>query len=294
MTSINNTCVMRANLAGFSQQVIHTAWLLKFAEQRSEGNINAAIIQGSWDNSDDLQLCYSGPMTQGWRQRCPNGPVTYYDGYYTADGTSIHIDNGATASLYFYSPHLSPNQNLINIFTSWFGSPFSQPPSASILLDGKTNETVAYGSDVQLTWSGQNVTSCTVSPASMSGISGSETLTTVTTSRTYSVNCDGPQGTATSAASLTVLPPTISYLQTLVKNDLATYGTNTSISNGIDNQLTVAEKAHQNGNDKQAKKLIDITVHSVNNHGNQNKIYPSSPAFYQKAAQALLDFWQQG
>jgi len=121
-TTTGSTCVNSAAKAGFSQQVIRAAWLLKFGQQRSKGNVNWAIVSGSWDNSDDPQSCYGGPMTQGTFQRCPGGPSTYYDGYYTIDSTSIHIESGATAALYWYTPHFHGNENFVEFFTNWFGS----------------------------------------------------------------------------------------------------------------------------------------------------------------------------
>lgn len=121
VTDTGTTCVNSASKAGFSQQVIRAAWLLKFGEQRSEGNINWAVIKGSWDNSDDPQSCYGGPMTQGTWQRCPSGGAAYYDGYTTIDATAVHMDDGATAALYWYTPHFHGNQNFFDIFTSWFG-----------------------------------------------------------------------------------------------------------------------------------------------------------------------------
>jgi hypothetical protein len=125
-----------ADQEGFSNQIIRAAWMLKFSEQRSEGNIDWAIIKNTtvdasgnpwvshWDNSDDPQSCYGGSMTQGTWSRGPSqcGATTYYDGYITIDGTSIHIDNGATAALYRYTPYFSGNQSFFTIFTNWFGS----------------------------------------------------------------------------------------------------------------------------------------------------------------------------
>lgn len=120
-TSVYGTCVNSYKEAGFSQQVIHAAWLLAFGQQRSQGNINWAIINGNWDNSDDPQTCYYGPMTQGTWQICPNGPSVYYSGVTVIDGVATQIDNGATAALYWYTPHFSGNQNFDNIFQNWFG-----------------------------------------------------------------------------------------------------------------------------------------------------------------------------
>lgn len=121
ITSVTGTCVNSPGKAGFSRQVISGTWLLKFGEQRSKGNINWAVINGNWDNSDDLKACYGGPMTQGTWHRCPNDAATYYDGYTPIDGTSVHMDTGATAALYWYTPHFHGNQLFVSIFESWFG-----------------------------------------------------------------------------------------------------------------------------------------------------------------------------
>lgn len=122
VSSTGTTCVNSSAKAGFSQQVIRAAWLLKFGQQRSLGNVGWAVIRGSWNNLDDLQSCYGGPMTQGTWQRCPSGGSAYYDGYTIIDGTSVHIESGATAALYWYTPHFSGNQHFFDIFTRWFGS----------------------------------------------------------------------------------------------------------------------------------------------------------------------------
>jgi hypothetical protein len=121
-TSIGSTCVDNVAQAGFTQQLIHTAWKLEFNLQRSEGNTSWDIQNGAWDNSDDPQTCYYGPMTEGYRAQCSGGSSTYYDGYDTIDGTSTFITTGATAALYYYTPHFSGNENFDNIFSAWFGS----------------------------------------------------------------------------------------------------------------------------------------------------------------------------
>lgn len=124
-TTVPSTCVNSAAKAGFSQQVIRAAWLLKFGQQRSLGNTSWAVVTGPWDNSDDPGTCYGGPMTEGFRKRCSSdSSAVFYDGYKTIDGTNIHIDTGATAALYWYTPHFSGNQNFFNLFNSWFGSPY--------------------------------------------------------------------------------------------------------------------------------------------------------------------------
>jgi len=110
-----------ATESGFSKQVIHAAWMLRFHEQRSKGNVGWQETKPGWDNSDDPQTCYSGRMTQGVYQICPSGPSSFYDGWYPIDGTAVHMDTGATAALYDYTPHFHGNQNFDDIFQAWFG-----------------------------------------------------------------------------------------------------------------------------------------------------------------------------
>jgi hypothetical protein len=124
-TSTGSTCVNSAAAAGFSQQVIRAAWLLKFGQQRSLGNTGWAIVSGSWDNSDDPPTCYGGPMTQGVLSRGCGQAATFYDGYSTIDSTAVHMDSGATAALYWYTPHFHGNQVFYNNFTAWFGNTIS-------------------------------------------------------------------------------------------------------------------------------------------------------------------------
>jgi len=119
-TSVSLTCVNSSLKAGFSQQLIRAAWLLKFSQQRALGNVGWAIIIPNWDNSDDLPVYYSGYMTQGTFKRSPTDSPVFYDGYATIDGMAIHIDTGATAALYRYTPHLAGNQNFVNLFEQWF------------------------------------------------------------------------------------------------------------------------------------------------------------------------------
>jgi hypothetical protein len=100
--------------AGFTRQVLWGSWQLKFNEQRAYGLT-------SWDGDGDV--VYTGYMTQGTFSRCENTtncPATTFNGNATLDGQTIHVANGATASLYSYTPHL--NQSFPGIFEEWFGS----------------------------------------------------------------------------------------------------------------------------------------------------------------------------
>ncbi len=178
-SSTGNTCVNSSSKAGFSQQVIRAAWLLKFGEQRSEGNVGWAVIGGSWNNSDDPPTCYAGPMTQGYRQRCQGGSNVYYDGYLVIDGSSTHMDNGATAALYWYTPHFHGNQNFVSIFESWFGSTNGQGYSWVISDDSSDpRQWVVYGNIKQYipdsqtihAWGLDNTTITTMSATQLASI----------------------------------------------------------------------------------------------------------------------------
>ncbi len=100
-----------AKYAGFTRQVLWGAWQLKFNKERAYGNT-------AWDGDGDI--VYVGLMTAGDRRRCTTCSLVSYDGNATIDGQVIHMDNGTTASLYTYTPHLG--QSFPGIFEGWFGS----------------------------------------------------------------------------------------------------------------------------------------------------------------------------
>lgn len=119
---ITGTCVKREVDAGFAAQVNHGAWQLQFNRQRAEGNLG-------WNNSSSIHNY--GFNTAGYRQASANEPSIYYDGWATISGQPVFMTNGATASLYTYTPHLSANLAFYNLFVNWFGStgtPTNPPP----------------------------------------------------------------------------------------------------------------------------------------------------------------------
>lgn len=113
---------------GFSQQVTKGSWLLMFTRQRSEGNT-------AWNG--DGSITYYGRMTAGYRARVQGGATSYYDGYTTIDGSSVYLSNGATASLYTYTPHFHGNQNFDLIFERWFGT-----THGTVLLRASGSQTI--------------------------------------------------------------------------------------------------------------------------------------------------------
>jgi hypothetical protein len=90
-------------------------------------------------------------MTQGSFKRCSNdaNPV-FYDGYSVIDGASVHMDDGATAALYWYTPHFSGNQHFYAIYSAWFGSPTSPCGANGAAVGGPGQSIISYnygGSD---------------------------------------------------------------------------------------------------------------------------------------------------
>jgi hypothetical protein len=103
---------------GFSLQLTLGSWLLRFSEKRAYGIVSG--YQGY--EPGDQNLVYSGPMTAGYRKRFASDSTNYYDGRYTTiDGVSTTISNGATASLYTYTPFFNGNNNFVSIFQNAFG-----------------------------------------------------------------------------------------------------------------------------------------------------------------------------
>lgn len=168
--SISSTCVGQNVKAGFSEQLDHAAWLLTFSRHKAEGNTGWAVITGNWNHCEDNDTCaasynipagwscYGGFMTQGYYKRCPYDTSTiYYDGYATIDGTSTHMDTGATAALYVYTPHF---QSFDSIFQSWFGAATganysfidSTGPLAQILPNDVINVVVHLQNNSGSTW----------------------------------------------------------------------------------------------------------------------------------------------
>ena len=114
----------QAKYGGFERQVMKAVWQLAFDRQRAEGNT-------SWGGNDSIT--YGGRMTEGNRKRCGSCTLIYYDGYSVIDGVSTRMANGATASLYNYTPHR--NQSFPYWFEYFFGSGSTQGELNESLVD---------------------------------------------------------------------------------------------------------------------------------------------------------------
>jgi hypothetical protein len=113
----------KKSFANFSGQISGGAWVLRFAEARAYGQLTG---YSGYDDGDEF-IHYSGPMTPGYRQRVNGGTSIYYDGLYTdADGHTMYVTNGSTASMLSFTPFYARSytaDKLFNtFFTKWFGS----------------------------------------------------------------------------------------------------------------------------------------------------------------------------
>lgn len=125
--------------AGFERQVMPATWQLAHDRHRSEGDL-------SWGNPG---RSYDGRMTRGTFQRCSSCQMVYYDGISSIDGVNTYIANGATASLYNYTPHR--NQSFPYWFEYFFGSgaTAASPYAWSIVSQSSsTNLSNVYAGDV--------------------------------------------------------------------------------------------------------------------------------------------------
>ncbi len=149
---ITSTCVSNINWAGFSAQVNRGTWQLQFNRQRAEGNLD-------WNNSSNVPNY--GFYTEGMRRDHANAPLIYHDGWATIDGQRVYMTNGATATLYTYTPHLSANQAFYNLFTNWFGSvtgPSTPPPPPTTASPRPTPQMLAYVDGVHRRFMGRPAT----------------------------------------------------------------------------------------------------------------------------------------
>lgn len=101
------------NDEGTSMQLTLGTWLLRFGQERAYGTLTGYAGYEAGDEG----FHYSGPVTAGYRKLWSTDTLHYYDGTYTTqDGTSVTVTNGATASLYNFTPFISGNRSFDNTF----------------------------------------------------------------------------------------------------------------------------------------------------------------------------------
>jgi hypothetical protein len=89
---------------GFYAQVMYGAWQLRLNSECAIGHTTTS----QWPGFEGYSLC-GGHTTVGQT--------------ITIDGTATYLGNGATASMYSYTPHFSGNQHFVTLYeqAGWFG-----------------------------------------------------------------------------------------------------------------------------------------------------------------------------
>lgn len=128
---------------GFYHQVNWAAWQFRFNFERSAAvaNSNCGLTDEDPTQSgicwDDVEgITYGGPMTNGTFVRCGGCSSQAFNGNATVDGQTVFISNRATASLYYYTPHLG--QSFPGIYEDFFNESVHIPTYKARLV-GRSN-----------------------------------------------------------------------------------------------------------------------------------------------------------
>lgn len=148
------------------------------------------------DTTGTATLNVSSAVSYDIRIGSPSGPalVTSQTAGTRSHSTGDIVTNGMT--FYLVSAGTTNVLGSVTITHTSTGCPTAV---ANISADS-TN--IPYDTATNITWSSSNATSCSVSPASWTGLSGTQSTGNLTSSRTYTVSCN-PAG-AGSSASVTV------------------------------------------------------------------------------------------
>ncbi len=83
-------------------------------------------------------------------------------------------------------------------------NPQPNAPTADLKVNGKDSETISSGSSVELSWNSTNATSCSSSWGDAKNTSGQETINNVTSSKSFTLICQGGGGSISDSVSVTV------------------------------------------------------------------------------------------
>ncbi len=114
--------------------------------------------------------------------------------------------------------------------------------------DGPIN--VSYNTAATISWTSTAATSCTVSPLSASGTSGSQSSGNLTTTTTYTLSCSGPGGSATDTVTVNVNPDfSVSCTpatQTVAAGSTSSFNLSTTALSGFSSAVTFSHSFSPN------------------------------------------------
>ncbi|OGD56834.1 hypothetical protein A2V71_00970 [Candidatus Berkelbacteria bacterium RBG_13_40_8] len=83
-------------------------------------------------------------------------------------------------------------------------NPQPNAPTVDLKINGQDSATISAGSSVNLSWNSTNATSCSSSWGGDKNTSGTETIQDVTSSRSFTLTCQGSGGSNSDSVSVTV------------------------------------------------------------------------------------------
>ncbi len=117
-------------------------------------------------------------------------------------------------------------------------------PTSDIKANGSDGPiTIPYNTAATITWTSTNTTSCTVSPSSWTGVTGSQSTGALTSARTYTLSCTGPGGNTTDSVTVNVTNPSFSInctpaTTTIIAGSSTSYIITVSGQNGFSGQVS--------------------------------------------------------
>jgi hypothetical protein len=139
-------------------------------------------------------ICYANECGKQYR-----GELRPFDQKYS---TTITISGAGN-----YSVSRSAKVRDAEVRVGVNGSAFLPSPTADIKCNGADSCTINNDTSATISWTSSNTDSCSVSPNSWGGTSGSRSTGNLSDSQTYTLNCDGPGGSTSDSVSVTVNPP---------------------------------------------------------------------------------------
>lgn len=124
--------------------------------------------------------------------------------------SSFYLDGDAAWIVVFHAAYGNTNtysSNRVRPVCAAFDRISHTAPVPTVHIEANDFDgsiTIPYNSSARIDWSSSDATSCSISPSGWTGIWGSYSLSNLTYSRTYTVSCWGPGGSASDSVTVNV------------------------------------------------------------------------------------------
>ncbi len=152
-----------------------------------------------------ISIAYAASATISWTSTNATSCSVSPSGWV---GTSGSQSSGALTSSRIYTLSCSgAGGSASDSVTINVGAPPPSVPVPDIKANGSNGPvTINYNTSVTISWTSTNATSCSVSPGSLGGTSGSQNIT-LTSSTTYNISCSGAGGNGFDSVTVNVNQP---------------------------------------------------------------------------------------